>query len=34
LGAASIGAVARDMLSLSPVPVTVVKPPPMDDSDD
>ncbi len=34
LGAVLIGAVARDMLELSPVPVTLVKPPSVDDSDD
>jgi nucleotide-binding universal stress UspA family protein len=34
-GAASIGSVASDMLELSPVPVTLVKPPPShDDSKD
>lgn len=34
LGEASIGSVASDMLELSPVPVTLVKPPTPDDSGD
>jgi nucleotide-binding universal stress UspA family protein len=33
-GTVSLGTVARDMLALSPVPVTVVKPPSVDDSED
>ncbi len=34
MGTDHVGTVARDMLELSPVPVTLVKPPPVDDSDD
>ena len=34
LSTAALGTVARDMLALSPVPVTVVKPPSVDDSRD